>query len=317
MITPQWLNERKKGIGGSDAAAVMGISPWKTPLKLWKEKRGELPDEDIRAEPLVYWGNRLEPVVADEYVIRTNRRLRGGQFFRRKDRPWMICNVDRMVIGAKIILEIKTVNQFAFNAKEWGDDGSNVVPVEYYAQAQHNLFVTRRDQCDMPILIGGNDYRCYIIPRDQRWIERYVPISDNFWHSLQNGIKPMAIDCSDLIMEFPRCEVGKTVEANMKAFRAYQRLMRARDRIDKQNKISDRAKFEMQAFMADAETLTFNGATLATWKNSGDKGRRFLPKEIKAEQADAPESNSGRRKKKATNIDDVAPVIPDGDGVPS
>lgn len=294
MFSPQWNEVRKKGIGGSDAAAAMGLSPWKTPLRLYREKRGEEPEEILDQE-FIYWGNRLEALIAQEYKLRTNRTVeRRGGFRKSRRWPWMLCNVDRFIVPfalpAKIILEIKTVNPFAFNAKDWGEDGTKFVPVEYYCQAQHNMTVTGAVQCDMPILIGGNMFRCYSIPRDEDFIRRLVIGEANFWRWIQTGIEPEPVNFDDLLMMFPAHVPGKMAEASATCAKAHARWMH-HDKIKSlHSKICDKAKFEMQRFMKDAEILTFNGVTIATWRAGAKKGRTFLPKRLEAGEIEPAEA---------------------------
>ena len=89
----EWLNARKKGIGGSDASVILGFNPWKTPFELYIEKTsGEIREVDNEA---VYWGNVLEDIVAEEFTKRTGKKVRRrNQIFKHKEYDWMIANID-------------------------------------------------------------------------------------------------------------------------------------------------------------------------------------------------------------------------------
>ena len=112
-----WLAVRKQGIGSSDAAAAVGLNPYKSQLELWLEKTGRdgnLPRTDLQDEESpAYWGNLLEPIVAAHYTKRTGHRVRRINSVLQHpdpDKAWMLANIDREVIGASEvqILECKT-----------------------------------------------------------------------------------------------------------------------------------------------------------------------------------------------------------------
>ena len=126
MERSDWLEVRKTGIGGSDAAASVGLCPYKSQLELWLEKTGrdaglEKPDSTDTSEP-VYWGTVLEPIVAGAYARKTGRKLRRiHAVLQHPSHPFMLANVDREIIGAPgvQILECKTAGEHG--AKLWRD----------------------------------------------------------------------------------------------------------------------------------------------------------------------------------------------------
>jgi putative phage-type endonuclease len=289
--TPAWDEMRRKGIGGSEAAAAMGLSRWKTRLRLWQEKRRVIEQEDISDQGNVFWGVQLEPLIAREYARRTNHVIRRRKMCRSRRYPWMVANVDSHVIPRtlRLIVEIKTINAFAFNHSDYGADGTDKVPVEYYAQAQHNMVVTDSLQCDMPVLIGGQDFRLYRIPRNEEFCNSMILIETNFWLSVQNGTEPEPVNLDDLLLKFPGHVPGKVVEATPAVVRAYAIWQKHDKSCTYHDSICKNQILTMQKFMQDAETLMANGAKIATWKK-GEKSRRFLPvrpKNVEAEQADA------------------------------
>lgn len=277
MKTDEWYTRRAKGIGGSEAAAVLGISPFKTALRLWKEKRKEIAPEDIESEEQVYWGTILENTIAQEYQRRTNRTvIRKSQISQHPVNFWMLANVDRFVRGIKdLILEIKNVGLWAFNKAEWGDDGSQKVPIAYYTQAQHNMAVTGAIQCDMPILVGGNHYACYHIPRDEKFIERLVWEEKRFWESLESGPMPEPINIEDLKILFPHTHVGINCEAQEDTAKAWAQLIAVNRDISRLKKIKQQHEFVIKKDFGEAETLSFDGIRLATYKEN-KVGKRML-----------------------------------------
>ena len=134
-----WLAARRKGIGGSDAAAVVGLSRYSSPLDIWLQKtrrKPATPDNEA-----MHWGRLLEPVVREEFIRRTGLTVKECPYLMaHKDYPFMLANVDGIVSekdGTKAVLEIKTTNSFT-TAKD-SEDG---LPVEWYCQVQHYLAVT-------------------------------------------------------------------------------------------------------------------------------------------------------------------------------
>src|SRR5690606_20076292 len=77
MSRDEWLQARRRGIGGSDAAVIAGLDPFKSPVRLWMEKRGEIEEEP--AGEAAEWGLLLEPVIAREFERRTGKRVRRRQ----------------------------------------------------------------------------------------------------------------------------------------------------------------------------------------------------------------------------------------------
>jgi len=151
-----WLSVRKNGIGGSDAAAAVGISPYLSPLELWLIKTGRdanlpKPDANDTTEP-VYWGTLLEPIVAASYTKQTGNRVRRvNAVLQHPQIPFMLANIDREVVGSRDVqlLECKTAGEFG--ARLWRDG----VPEYVQLQVQHQLAVTGRRAADVAVLLCG------------------------------------------------------------------------------------------------------------------------------------------------------------------
>lgn len=188
----EWLEARRLGIGGSDAAAVCGLSNWKTALGLYMEKIGEGEDQDETER--MYWGKRLEDIVAEEYTRRTERDASVWPVMLRSIRhPFMLANLDRLILPRDPaegygVLECKTVDRYA--AKEWGDPGTSNVPKEYMLQVQHYMVVTGFTWADLAVLIGGNEFRIYRIDHDPEIAKSLVTLEEEFWGMVKNRIPP-------------------------------------------------------------------------------------------------------------------------------
>lgn len=181
-----WLEARRSGIGASDAAIILGVSRWKSPLQLFAEKAG-LADTTEEEKDYLSWGHRLEPVIASAYEDETGRTTEDpGDFTiqRSADVPFMLATVDRFVVRwdgkpppveAPGVLELKTAN--AFRREEWKDEP----PLAYQIQLQHQLAVTGYQWGSIAVLIGGQQFLWTDIPRNELFIERLRVAEDRFW----------------------------------------------------------------------------------------------------------------------------------------
>lgn len=194
MSRETWLQQRMVGIGGSDAAVVAGVSKWKSPIGLWLEKTGQVePDE---AGEAAYWGTTLEKIVATEFTIRTGLKVRRrNAILQHHEYPFMLANVDRLIVGQDIGLECKTAS--AYLKDRWEDDE---VPDAYYIQCQHYMAVTGYSGWHIAVLIGGNTFVTKYIERNDTFIEKLIDIEADFWNKVQTKTMP-AVDGSDASAE--------------------------------------------------------------------------------------------------------------------
>lgn len=172
-----WLAARSKGIGGSDAGAIMGSNTWKSPYQLWLEKTGQVEPEDISQKDPVYWGTVLEPLVAKRFSEVTGKKVERCGTLQNNEAPWMLANIDRLVLGEGAGLEIKTTN--AFRSAEWDGDQ---LPDSYYWQCQHYMMTTGLPRWYIAVLIGGQDFRWKAIPRNEEDIKELFLREEEFWN---------------------------------------------------------------------------------------------------------------------------------------
>ena len=189
-LTQAQLEERRTGVGGSDASTILGINPFQDAYGLYLDKRGEAPpeDEDFLKESR-YWGSVLEAPVSDRYAEETGYKIqRANKLIRSKKHPFMIANIDRKVVGEdmKIGFEAKT----AVRGDGWGESGSDEIPAYIMCQVQHYLAVTEYDYWDLAVLIGNRDYRQYRIAPIDQIIEDLIDAEQEFWDRVQNEVAP-------------------------------------------------------------------------------------------------------------------------------
>lgn len=189
MTHQEWLEDRRKGIGGSDVATVLGLNKYKSVYKLWLEKTGQVEVTSAQSEA-AYWGNMLEEVVAEEFSKRTGKKVRKrNQVFEHQKYPFLRANIDRDVVGENAVLECKTANQYLAN--EWDDDE---IPIQYICQVQHYMNVLNLDYVYIAVLIGGQKFLWKKMERDQELIDMITEKLVEFWtDNVEKGIEP-AID---------------------------------------------------------------------------------------------------------------------------
>jgi putative phage-type endonuclease len=183
----EWLRLRRRGIGGSDAGAVLGVSKWKTPLQLYLEKTGEISDE-VPDNEAMWFGREAEDLVAKRFEKETGKSVRPSKYmFRSKDYPFMQANVDRLVDGEKAGLECKTANIYAKSEYD-----SGYIPPQYLAQCMHYLAVTGLDRWYIAILIPGAAFYTFVIERDDKQIYALMKAEEDFWNHVVEKTPPEA-----------------------------------------------------------------------------------------------------------------------------
>lgn len=190
LTRDEWLQARKKGIGGSDIAAIAGLSPWRSPMAVYLEKIGEIPDQE--ETEAMYWGTKLEDIVAEEFALRTGMKVqRVNAILQHPENPWMLANIDRRIVGKKAGLECKTTS--TYRKDQWEDEK---VPDMYMLQCQWYMAVTGYESWWIAVLIGGNTFIHKEIKRDEDIIAYITKIGRDFWTLVENRTPP-AIDGSD------------------------------------------------------------------------------------------------------------------------
>ncbi len=145
--SPEWLELRRQGLGASDMAAVMGVSPYKTPYQLWAEKTGATPPQKVGAA--ANRGVILEDAVGQYYEQERGVKLRKSNgVVRLRKHPRIMASLDRTIVGEpKGIVEIKTSASPRWSM--WP------VPPEVQVQVQTQLGITGSEWCDVVALLGG------------------------------------------------------------------------------------------------------------------------------------------------------------------
>nr|DAT94331.1 MAG TPA: Exonuclease [Caudoviricetes sp.] len=182
----EWKELRSHYIGGSDAAAVVGLNAFSSPYALWAEKTGKAPGFSGNLATEV--GTYLEEFVAQKFAAETGKKVRkSNQSFFNSDYPWAIANIDREIIGEDAGLEIKTTSELNMKKFRGGE-----YPANYYCQCVHYLAMTGKQRWYLAVLIGNRDFRWFTIERDEAEIAALMAAEADFWEMVKNNTPPVA-----------------------------------------------------------------------------------------------------------------------------
>lgn len=271
----QWLEVRKGGIGSSDAAAAIGLCPYKSQLELWLEKTGraDTTGEHQGMDDPRFWGTLLEPYVAVAYQQKTDRRVRKlNAVLQHPTLPFMLANIDREVVGSPDvqILECKTAGEFG--SKLWKDG----VPEYVQLQVQHQLAVTGKAAADVAVLLCGQKLEIHRIERDEEIIARLVVLESRFWGYVESDTPPPADGSESAAKALRHLYRGNDTTldftADVALGRAFDALTALNADIADKEAEAERLKQTIQQAMGDASKATFaNG--VVTFKRAKDGSR--------------------------------------------
>lgn len=200
-----WLEERKKGIGASDAGTIIGVNKWKTNVDLWQEKTGQRQPEDISQKPYVQYGHNAEPHIRAIFSL-DHPELRVTydspyKIIRNDELQFIFCTpdgeIEELDTGRRGGLEIKTTQ--ILNGRQWSD-WNDRIPDQYYCQVCHQMLATGWDFVWLRAQIKWHtrdgalrlDTREYLIERNEAQddIEAIKEAEIEFWDNVQNKRQP-------------------------------------------------------------------------------------------------------------------------------
>lgn len=266
----KWLEIRNTGIGGSDISSIMGMSKFKSAYKLWLEKTGRVEQEDLSDNEYVYWGTKLESLVANRFCEITGKKVMRKGMMCDEKYPFLLANVDRMVVGEDAGLECKTAN--AFVIKEWQEDE---LPDAYYLQCQWYLMVTGCKTWYIAALIGGNHFIWKEVERNEEVIETIRKAAIEFWNVNVIGGKMPPVDDSEdcsksLIAMYPDSNNEEEVELPPEMADKVFRLDEYKNTINLMSKQKKLIENEIKAAMGENGLGTV-GHYKISWKTQNSK----------------------------------------------
>jgi putative phage-type endonuclease len=262
---------RRTYIGGGDAAAIAGVSPWGSPFSCWQEKVGDAPERDVSER--MRWGLILEGPVAHEWASRAGvTNLRKATFRRHPDVEYVGGHPDYYAVHPQdgpVILEVKTSGSPA----DWEGPDGDQVPIHYYLQVQHYLMVTGYQTAHIAALLRGSELRSYRVPGDAEVQAGLLAAYAEFWDLVTSGTPP-EIDGHEATAEairrrFPRSEDEEIVgdQADEDFVRMILEARTVKANAEAQEEL---AKNRLMSRMGTATRLLLPSATV-TWRTSKDR----------------------------------------------
>jgi putative phage-type endonuclease len=278
LINQDFTHDRTKYLGGSDIGAILGLSPYKTPLDIWLEKTGK---QINQADNLpIRFGTFAESFVANEYARTTGTTLiEYPKAISHSKYPYLQGHIDRFIATDPILelfkedgtctashlLECKTASPFMQH--QWGEAGSDEVPMSYLAQCHWYLCVTQLERCDLAVLFGNTDFRIYQIERDAALESTLLEAAVTFWQDhVLTDMPPDAKTIGDYQKLFAKEAPGKTVEATEQTYLLVNTAKEVNAVIDAKEQELEKIKKLLMEHMQEAQELTYQGKVLATWK---------------------------------------------------
>jgi len=277
LINQDFSVDRSKYIGGSDIGAILGLSRFRSPIEVWMEKTGK---ETKRLDSLpLRFGSFAEEFVASEYARATGFELiHDESIYIHPEHAFMSAHMDRFVLegGAASstssstsaptrILECKTANPFS--SGDWGEVGSDEVPMSYLCQCIWYMAITNINRVDLAVLFGNSDFRIYEINRDLELEAVILQKAKLFWNDyVLKDLPPPAQSEADCQTLFSKGDPAKSVEAKAETLLLTKQLQLLNSEIDVREEEISAIKQNIMNQMGDAESLLYQGKVLATWK---------------------------------------------------
>jgi putative phage-type endonuclease len=271
----QFHDDRRNGIGGTDIAAIMGANPWKTRYDVYCEKKGIALAERVETERM-RWGTKLQRIIAEEYGIQTGYEVEWfDRTIRHPVRTWQSGTPDAFCVEPdKPGIDCKNVG--LSEAWQWGEPGTDEIPLMYTIQNQWYLSLTSRPSWDNAVLLGGNEFRIYHTEPDWHLQDTLLEEGEKFWEENICADNPPEIDGSAsafryLAARYPR-QIYQLRDASEDEIRLLVEYKKTREAID--SLLSDKEVMENRIRQAigdaDGIVLPIPGARPITWRRSKD-----------------------------------------------
>ena len=293
--------DRSTFLGGSDAAAILGISKWTTPLQVFHEKtRNPLFEKKDKA--VFQRGKRWEPIalemlldaLEDEDGVRPELLARNARYTD-PVYPFLSCEIDAEIMrnGERLNVEIKTVHPFA--AGEWGEQGSEEIPIHNAAQVMHGMGIRKSQRVIVGALFGADNMLPFVIERDEETISAMREKCINFWNNnVLRGIPPDPVNMADMMLLLSRHK-GTPVDLSPEIAERVYEIRHIRNEVKMLGEQKEACEWDLFEFvrkawniapevesLKDDAILRFNGKEIATWKSK--TSNRIDSKRLKKEQ---------------------------------
>lgn len=270
----EWLEQRKKGIGGSEASMVLGINPWKSKLELWNEKVMQQANIDATKQLMFKIGHILEPIIAEEYANETGRKLEERPLKVHPKFPFILGNIDREIMdGTKGrgpgILEIKTKGA-------WTNWHEEEIPLYYQVQLQHYIEIYGYSWGSFAVLdLGIMRLSIIDIERDDELIDKLIKEEIDFWDRVEKKIPPdvdKSVACQEFLREKYKVSKDITIDisGNEEARKWADVLREAKRNLKAFDIMETDAKNHLMSIVGNAEKAVGDKYSIS-WKAPRDK----------------------------------------------
>ena len=281
-------HDRSKFLGGSDAAGVMGLSPWATPVEVWMQKTGRAQRTPPDAAALKRYarGHALEPFIRDMVIGKLQDEhglvvelLACNARYHDPEHHFLSCEIDfelrvtgSLLIGGQLVrfdgehinADAKSVSGFA--RKKWGEVDTEDVPIEYAAQFMFGHMVTGRRYCLVAALRSFDDVDIYWTVRDDQTIAGMRAKLVDFWFNhVQADVPPDPLKFDDIKALFP-LDDGQAVEATPEIVAKVEKLRSVKRAMRELEASEEILQIEIGWFISPHARLTCEGRDLLTWK---------------------------------------------------
>ena len=295
-----WLIERQKGIGGSDAAAACGLSPWNTRYGLYLDKTMPILGDEIEREEFM-WGHLLEPIIRQRFCdLHDVRILEPSGPIIHPEHDFMRCNPDGLIfkddakasvsndsldvpkmVRTKQFAATLQIKNWGHGKDQWGEPGTAEIPEQYMLQVQHEIECCQVEAAYVAILFHGNEYREYFVPRNDELIETLIEVEAEFWDCVVRRQPPEPETEGDVRKRWDKVFVHDMIEADDELVRLWEELGAARTQLKHWEHQQKSLEVALKKAIADTEGIVRNGKPLCTWKEQSQQ--RFDTDRFKAE----------------------------------
>lgn len=279
LLAPE--TQRSQWLGGSDIAAVMGISPWTTPMGLYEKKTAPAAETKVRNKGALRRGQRWESVVAEMLVERLEEEghtveiVASNRRYQDTEHGFMASEIDfeLRLDGEPEIwnAELKTVHPF--KTKEWGESGTDDLPIHYTAQVMWGMGVTRRRKGMLAALFGADELRTYPVMGDDETIAALRAHGLAFWNNhVLARVPPPPIDLADVARMYAKQSDVPALLADADLTSKVLRLRALQQQSKACEAEAESLEFDIKRAMGECgELILPNGKKALDWKHRSGK----------------------------------------------
>lgn len=265
--TPDWHQKRRQGIGGSEAAAVLGESKWATPYQIWRAKTGR--DAPRPANEAMEAGITFEPAIREWYSNKTGRTVYDPGFTKHEKYPFIVGNVDGLCEDR--VLEIKN------SGYEW-----DTIPTDYFFQVQHYMYLHQKRFADLAVVFRGQHFKIFTVEQDLSLWDYILPIYADFWRCVETDTPPDLSTLSD-VDEAYRNSKESSIILPQDVLVELEKIKALKTQIaELEDEKSESELAVKQALKDNAIGTDANGKTVVTWRTSKPR-RTFDSKRFREE----------------------------------